>query len=346
MHHPSRRAFCRSLTALGAACATGPMSLRTFASEPPVADAEAKGNALPMVEIPSLDRNLPRFGFGAFPISRLRDKDERSAIVAHAISRGARYLDTAPSYGNGRSERAIGAALRATDIARDAFFLATKTLRRDADGARRELEASLERLGTDYVDSVQVHEVHDDVDTLFAPNSVLGALEKARDEGLLRHIGITGHRNPAYLKTAIERFPFACALVPVNPIDTKHLSFVRDFLPFAGEHDVAVIAMKVYGGGFLLARDTFTARELLHYALSQNHVDIVVPGCEALWHVDAAFEAVRDFTPQSAETQAELEDRAGPHHGKATEWYKEDVPDDHDDSSHHGGQTDEESDGG
>ncbi|MCI0345816.1 MAG: ABC transporter substrate-binding protein, partial [Chloroflexi bacterium] len=101
----------------------------------------------------------------------------------------------------------------------------------------------LERLGLDQVDSISAHEVHDDVESLFGPGAVLAALRKAKDEGLTRHIGITGHRNPKYLVAAVERFEFDTALVPVNPLDRRHLSFIEDFASVAARRGVAVVAV-------------------------------------------------------------------------------------------------------
>ncbi len=170
---------------------------------------------------------------------------------------------------------------------------------------------------------LQVHEVHDDVGTLFGPDSVLAALERARDEGLVRHIGITGHRNPRHLVEAVRRYEFATALVPVNPLDVKHLSFIRDFVPVAAERGVGVVAMKVFAGGRLLEGGRFTAAELLRYALSREHVPVAVPGCGAVAHVQEAHDAVSRFESLSADELAALEERAGAHRGKGSEWYKE-----------------------
>ncbi len=330
-HTIPRRRFLKSSAALGAAC-VAPWRFGSRARPCPHAFAP---DDLPTVRLPGTGRVLPRLGFGGFPISRLKTDDEGVRVVLRAIERGVRYFDTAPSYGNGRSERRIGQAIVESGISREELFIATKTLRRDGKGARAELEESLDRLGVEYVDAVAVHEVHDDVDSLFGESSVVRALEKARDEGLIRHIGITGHRNPMHIAAAINRYSFATALVPVNPIDKKHLSFINGLLLVAGERGVGVIAMKVYGGGSLLAEERFTPNELLRYALSQPHVAIVVPGCEAVSHVDEACEGVVGFEPLAIGEQAELERRAGEHLGKKSEWYKDEkaLPD----AAHEGG---------
>ena len=198
-----------------------------------------------------------------------------------------RYLDTAPSYSRGRSEKLIGLALEGYE--RGEFFIATKTLYRNGDEARRELDDSLKRLNVDYVDSVQAHALRGDVDALFGPEAVLKAMEKAREEGLIRHIGVTGHANPKYMIDAIRRYPFATVLVPVNPLDFSHLSFTREFLPAARERKTPVIAMKVFADGSLLRDGLFTARQCLHYALSHDPVAVVVPGCDAIRHVEEGY---------------------------------------------------------
>jgi len=280
---------------------------------------------LPTVTLGRTGRTVPRLGFGSAPIGRLSSARDAVEVVKAAVRFGVRYLDTAPSYSRGRSEQRIGAALAACGVDRSEFFIATKTLRRDGSGARRELEESLERLGTDYVDALQVHEVHDDVDSVLGEGAVLGALEKARGEGLIRHIGITCHRNPQYIIEAVRRYEFDLALVPVNPLDVKHRSFVREFLPLAAEKGTAVIAMKVYAGGSLLDDDRFTAGELLGYALSVPHVDVAVPGCDEIEHVAEAHAAVSGFKALAPDELAELEVRAGAHRGKKSEWYKDEA---------------------
>lgn len=294
--------------------------------------------ALPTATLGRTERTLPRFGLGCFPVGGLAKEEDAAAVLDAALQAGVRYLDTAPSYHAGRSESRVGAAVKtwieahapeARTAARGELYVATKTLDRTADGARRELEASLQRLGLDCVDCIQCHEVHGDWERLFEKDGVLAGLGKARDEGLTRHIGITCHRDPSYAINAIKRFPFATALVPVNPIDVQHHSFVRGFLPFAAENGVAVVAMKVFGGGFLLnTRDekgerVFTPGDLLRYALAQPGVAVCVPGCETLEHVRVDAEAIRAFAQPDAAWLEAMEAKAGKHEGKSTEWYKD-----------------------
>lgn len=323
----SRRTFIRNTVSAMTAAHVLPFGNVVLAGQEQ-SDSVVKGEKmkLPMVLMPGTGRKLPRLGFGAYPISRGSDVDKAVEVVEHAVKMGIRYFDTAPSYGNGKSEERVGTALKQSGVDRAAFFVASKTLARDADGARKELEESLKRLQMEYVDSLQVHAVSDDYETVFADNSVLKGLEKAKEEGLIKHIGFTVHTNPKYAIECMKRFSFDTALVPINPVDTKYLSFTREFLPAAIEKKIGVVAMKVYAGGSLLKAKKATVSELLQYALSQPGVHIVVPGCDRIAHVDEAFKAVSGFDePLKAKEITAIEEKVGPHEGRASEWYKEDV---------------------
>lgn len=317
MQYTTRRRFLLTTTGL----ALSPALARGAHGEGARQDGK---RMLPTVEFGSSGRSLPRLGLGTYPLGTLPDEDAGVAVIDRAITLGARYLDTAPSYSRGRAEERIGIAL--TDRPREDFFIATKTLARDADGARRELEASLRRLKTDYVDSIQVHALRNDVETLFGEDAVLAGLTKTKEEGLAKHIGITAHFNPKYLLEACRRHDVFNVLMPVNPLDTKHNSFIRRFLPFAIDNGIAVVAMKVYAGGGLLAK--LSVDECVHYALSQEGVDVIVPGCKSVQHVEEAYAATMSYEPLSAETQRSLEEKAGPHEGRSSEWYKDTVDND------------------
>lgn len=335
-----RRRFLVVSAQVGAAAIGGSAYARSRQPERPTPSFEnnTASRTLPTAILGRTGRTVPRLGLGCFPIGGLSKEEDAAAVLDAALLAGVRYLDTAPSYHAGRSESRVGAAVKrwiashvpdARAAARGELHVATKTLERSADGARRELESSLQRLGLDSVDCIQCHEVHDDWERLFDKDGALAGLEKARDEGLTKHIGITCHRDPSYAINAIKRFPFATALVPINPIDVQHHSFVRGFLPFAAENDIAVIAMKVFGGGFLLnTRDengepAYTPGDLLRYALAQPGVGVCVPGCETLEHVRVDAEAVRAFEQPDAAWLEAMEAKAGTHEGKSTEWYKD-----------------------
>ncbi|MFG0252844.1 MAG: aldo/keto reductase [Phycisphaerales bacterium JB038] len=309
----TRRSFV--LGAAGLAVA-GPSLGRAAQEEPQTPPAE---KMLPTIDFGNTGRLLPRLGLGTYFLSTLPDAEKGIAVVRRAIEVGVRYFDTAPSYSGGKAEERVGIALEGEK--REDFFIATKTLQRSADGARREIEESLKRLKTDYVDSLQLHAIKEDYQKLFGDNDLIAGLTRAKEEGLIRHLGITAHLNPTYLIEACKQHDFFSALVPVNPIDTKRHSFIRQFLPFAIKQNIAVVAMKIYAAGVLLR--TLTVDECVHYALSQPGVDIIVPGCQEISHVEGAYAATLSCEPLSQEAQLALEEKAGPHEGKSSEWYKD-----------------------
>ena len=159
---------------------------------------------------------------------------------------GVNHIDTAAGYGD--SELRIAPWLRSR---RDDFFLATKTGDRTGDAARASLERSLERLGTDHVDLIQLHDLvePEDWETAFAPGGAVGALAQARDEGLARAIGVTGHglRIAAMHRRSLERFDFDSVLLPFSRLLLRDESYRRDvemLLDTCEQRDVAVQTIK------------------------------------------------------------------------------------------------------
>ena len=181
-------------------------------------------------------------------------KEPRSAkfdpveMANAAIDAGIRYLDTAPSYGNGQSERNYGEVLARR---RAEVFLATKTGQRTYDGAMREVEASLKRLRTDRLDLLQIHGTRADEDLAAwgKPGGVLKALEKLRDQKVTRFLGVTGHESADVMCQAITMYEFDTILTTFNPTP-KRRPFLEKVLPLATRKQMGIIAMKVMGGMF------------------------------------------------------------------------------------------------
>lgn len=191
-------------------------------------------------------------GFGAQRIVDEHDCSEEQAvaIIRRAVELGVNYFDTAPSYSDGQSEERVGLGLQGL---RDRVRIATKTGGRTRDEAWRDLEASLKRLKTDYVDEWRVHNVMKPhaLDAIFAKDGAIQALLEAQEQGLVRKLSISGHTDPRLLAEAIRRFPFDSALVALSALDHFIYSFAHDFLPLAVEKGVAVIGMKVMALGQL-----------------------------------------------------------------------------------------------
>jgi aryl-alcohol dehydrogenase-like predicted oxidoreductase len=130
-------------------------------------------------------------------------EEEAEKIIHRAIDLGINYIDTAAGYGRGLSQRNIGRVMKTR---KNEVFLATKTHSRSYDGSMKLLEESLKSLQTDHLDLWQLHNVQrqDQVDKIFADDGAIKALEKAKSEGMVKHLGITGHYEPLILKQCIE----------------------------------------------------------------------------------------------------------------------------------------------
>ncbi len=183
-----------------------------------------------------------------FGSAGIGDVDQRTAdrLLPLLDEFGVNHLDTAASYGD--AELRLAPWLRGR---RGDFFVATKTGERTAEGARRSLERSLTRLGVDQVDLIQLHDLveDDEWEVAYGPGGALEALVQARDEGLVRFIGVTGHglRIPGMHLRSLERFPYDSVLFPYNfplLLDAAYRAAVEALLAVCDEQDVAVQTIK------------------------------------------------------------------------------------------------------
>ncbi len=233
-------------------------------------------------------------------------------MVEEALHLGVRYLDTAPAYQ--QSQDYYGSAFKNLGAkARDQVFLASKTHRRDHDGALGLLDDSLQRLGTDRLDLWQLHDLRNqsDLDRIFGKGGAIEAVEKAKADGRVRFVGITGHHDPAILMEAMRRYPVDTVLCAINPADRARSPFLTSVIPEARRRGIGVIGMKIMAAGRLLRDQVATPEELIRYAAS--HTDTVIIGCSSLAEVRQNL-AVRDsFEPMSEGEQAALEARIAPH---------------------------------
>jgi aryl-alcohol dehydrogenase-like predicted oxidoreductase len=165
--------------------------------------------------------------FGAAALGSVSQADADHALEL-LLEHGVNHIDTAASYGD--SELRIAPWLRRD---RDHFFLATKTGKRDCAGAREEIRRSLDRLGVDRVDLLQLHNLVDVIEWEFAlrEGGALDAAVEARDEGLVRFIGVTGHGLTVarmHLRS-LDRFPFDSVLVPYSYVQMRDARYASDF---------------------------------------------------------------------------------------------------------------------
>ncbi len=153
-------------------------------------------------------------------------EEESEKIIHRAIDLGINYIDTASSYGRGVSQLNIGRVMKTR---RNEVFLATKTHDRTYDGSMRLLQESLKNLQTDHLNLWQLHNIQhpSQIDQIFAPDGAIKALEKAKSEGVVQFVGITGHFEPLVLLDAIRRYPFDAILMALNAADVHYLSFIK-----------------------------------------------------------------------------------------------------------------------
>lgn len=240
-------------------------------------------------------------GQGALEVPGTFDKSV--AIINRALDLGVNYIDTAAYYGSGSSELYIGEVMKTR---RDEVFLATKSHDYTYDGTMRLIEESLRRLNTDYLDLYQHHYmVQERYDRLLKKNSARHAFEKLKEDGVIRHIGVTGH-SARILSDAIENYDYDCVLVPLNAAGSilQDSEYIDRFFRLTAQKNMGVIAMKVFGGGGLIGRG-LTPKQLLYYTMSQP-VSTTIVGISQMAHLEENVRNAKQFKPLTDEELMDL----------------------------------------
>jgi hypothetical protein len=211
-------------------------------------------------------------GFGCIPIIRLSTA-EAVTVLRRAYDRGITLFDTANAYLD--SEEKVGLAFEGV---RNRLVLATKTLKRDRAGAEADIDLSLRRMRTDYVDLFQIHQLalESDYQAATGPDGALEAALRAKQAGKIRHIGVTSHS----IETAgrlVKTGLFSTIQFPFNFIESKP---VEDLHPVARQEQMGILAMKPFGGGAL------DNGELCFKFLRQYPDVVPLPGFDAVEQVD------------------------------------------------------------
>jgi len=245
-----------------------------------------------------------------------KEEDKALAALEKAINLGITYYDTAYTYGNGLSETRVGMALKGR---RNGVWLTTKIAERDGSKARAILEGSLKRLQTDRIDLVHVHQIAgaDDLARAEAKGGVIEALLKAKEEGLIRNMGISSHTDPVVLADALERHPFDCTQMAlnvalagmmsgkggmvVNPELTT--SFEKIALPVAVKKNLGIIAMKVFAQEYL--NNKLPSGKLIQYSLSLP-VSLCVVGMPSIEMIEENVNIIKNFKPMPKSEMREL----------------------------------------
>ena len=303
-HRLSRRDFVKVTGAGTAGMVLGGATPATCATDLPTAP--------PASGMP--DRPLGKTGHrprlfslgGQATLEKPGTRDESVAIINRAIDLGVNYLDTAAAYGQGISQTYIGEVMATR---RNEVFLATKTNNRTRDGSMKLLEQSLTLLKTDRLDLWQLHNISriEQLDQIFAADGAIHALTRARDEGIVRFLGITGHANPDVLLEGLSRFDFDTILMALNPADRYFLPFQEKLLPTANQKGMGVIAMKIPARGRIFREGGLTTmRDTLTWTMSQP-VSTVIVGCDTVAQLEENVAIAAAFQQLNSQQMAAIE---------------------------------------
>ena len=319
-----RRKFLKVAT--GSVVGTGlglqlPRDLQSAAHEIDLRDHE-----IPKRKLGQTGEMVTIIGLGGAHISMgPASKDESMAlqIVHRAIEHGINFFDNAHSYGDGRSEVLMGKALKGH---REKIFLMSKSDKRNAKAAQAELDLSLKRLSTDYLDLWQFHNVTsvENTEQIFFKDGAMEVALKAKESGKVRYIGVTGHRDPAAHLRAIELYDFDTVQMPLNVVDRHYLSFEKQVLGKLVEKDIGVLAMKSLAMGEIAKQKVFKVEDALRYVWSLP-VSVLISGCDSPEVLDQNVASSKMFQPISVDERVDILDRTEVHKGTGVERYKRNI---------------------
>jgi aryl-alcohol dehydrogenase-like predicted oxidoreductase len=304
----NRRSFIKGAAVLS----TVPL-VRGGSMAQPKADQpqEIPSGTIPTKPLGKTGVQVSAMGLGGYHLGSAETDQAANEIVAKALDYGVTFFDNAWEYHDGLSEERLGKALKGK---RDKAFVMTKvcTHGRDKKVAMKMLEESLRRLQTDHLDLWQVHEVvyDNDPDLIFAANGAAEALLAAKQQGKVRFIGFTGHKDPEiHLKMMSHDFPFDTVQMPLNCCDATFRSFETHVLPEATRRGIGALGMKSLGGsGEFVRHGVITAEQGLLYAMSLP-VATTISGIDTMQVLDQNLKVAVNFEPLAAAQMQSLRDQ-------------------------------------
>jgi len=254
---------------------------------------------------------VTRLGLGGEGILRTFGEEKAATtLIRAALDMGITYFESARAYSGSEAYYGMVLGEQRKDI-----FLATKSHARGAAGAAAHLKESLLNLGTDWIDLWQIHDLRseEDLDRVFGPKGAMETFARAKKEGAVRFIGITGHEEPEIINRAMEWGEFDAVLLPVNPAEPAHLSFLSTTIPRAVEKGMWVVGMKTLARGALprLSRNGDPG-PFLRYALGTEGVSVIVVGCDNVGQLRQNIRSVEESVPPTPAERAEIEALVSP----------------------------------
>jgi aryl-alcohol dehydrogenase-like predicted oxidoreductase len=257
---------------------------------------------------------ISALGMGGHHLGDAEDEKTAISLVHEAIDGGITFFDNCWEYHRGKSESWMGKGLAGR---RDKAFVMTKVCTHGRDGslAMQMLEQSLNRLQTDHLDLWQAHGVsfENDPELFMRPGGAAEAMLKAKQQGKVRFLGFTGHKDPAmHLSMLNTGFPFDAVQMPLNAFDATFRSFQLQVLPELQRRGIAALGMKPMSGhGEPIQNGTVTAEEALRYAMSLP-VATTITGMDTPDILRQNLRIAQNFRPLSANEMQALQDRVKP----------------------------------
>ncbi len=302
---PSRRNFLEKL-GVSTAASLGLSILPEFAHSQPFGPRSLPSRTLGRT---GAQVSILAFGCGS-RFLMYQEEAKALAVLNHAIDQGITYLDTAYSYGDGKSETRVGKVMATR---RKEVWLATKIPDRTRDAFLLRLEASLKRLQVSQVDLVHIHGLAkaDDLAAIEAPDGAMKGLLEAREQKMARFIGMTSHTSGEVLAQAIEHHDLDCVQMALNASENGR--FEELALPAAIKKSMGIIAMKVTGQEFLLGTGPGKTNmdALLHYSMSLP-VSTAVVGMPKVEMLDYNVAVARNFAHLSQWEMQQLREILSP----------------------------------
>ncbi len=312
-HHLDRRKFLKTAATAAATAAVGEAGI----------DYARAAEVLGPIPVRTLGRTglkVAMLSLGGYHAG-VHDREEDSIAVVHrALELGINFFDNADCYQTGRAEERMGKALEGR---RKEIYLMTKVDQRDAEGSRLTLEKSLRSLRTDYLDVWQFHSVTkmSDLEQIFGPKGAMETAQKARQEGKIRFIGVTGHFDPEVHLAFIKHFEFDTVQMPINVVDYHFKSFRKTVVEEAVKRNVGIIAMKTLSFGNILTRGVAKVAEAMPWAWSQP-ISVLCSGCDTIERLNYNVYLAKTFKPMPEAEQRALLDRVEPFAGTEVEHHK------------------------
>jgi len=263
-----RRRYFLQTAALQTAALTTAAKLELLADTP-----------MPVARLGKTGLMVSRFVLGGYHMN-VQGPDNATRVIHRAIDLGVNFFDSANLYHKGQSDEVYGKALAGG--LRQKVMLMTKCEKYSRDEAMKMLEDQLRKMKTDYLDLWQCHQVSEqkEVDQILSPSGSLEAFVLAKKQGKVRHIGFTGHRDPAiHLRLLESSDEWETVQMPINLIDPHYLSFITNVLPAARKKGLGVLAMKSNAIGEITKNKVARIEECLRFTWSQD-IDALVSGVE------------------------------------------------------------------